>query len=92
VRPEGLGQLKKNPMTSSGIEPATFRLVPLTTTLPRTPTREMSTYEIVAGISEGSGQSMNCLRSLERWDRGFESHSKSWVSVYVFILFMLSCV
>jgi hypothetical protein len=27
VRLEGLGQLKKNPMTSSGLEPATFRLV-----------------------------------------------------------------
>jgi hypothetical protein len=27
VRPEGFGKLKKNPMISSGIEPATFRLV-----------------------------------------------------------------
>jgi hypothetical protein len=27
VRLEGLGQLKKNPLTSSGIEPATYRLV-----------------------------------------------------------------
>jgi hypothetical protein len=29
---------------------------------------------------------MNCLRSLERRDRGFESHSKAWMSVYAFIL------
>jgi hypothetical protein len=27
VRPEGLGKLKKNSFTSSGLEPATFRLV-----------------------------------------------------------------
>jgi hypothetical protein len=27
VRLEGLGQLKKNPKTSSGLEPATYRLV-----------------------------------------------------------------
>jgi hypothetical protein len=33
LRLEGLGKLK-NPMTSSGIEPVTFRLV---TTLPRAP-------------------------------------------------------
>jgi hypothetical protein len=37
VRPEGLGQLKKS--TSSGLEPATFRLQhsALSTTLPRAP-------------------------------------------------------
>jgi hypothetical protein len=35
VRLEGLGQLKK--FTSSGLEPATFRLAALTTTLPRAP-------------------------------------------------------
>jgi hypothetical protein len=27
VRLEGLGKLKKNPITSSGIEPASFRIV-----------------------------------------------------------------
>jgi hypothetical protein len=26
VRPEGLGQLQKNPMTSSGLEPTTFHV------------------------------------------------------------------
>jgi hypothetical protein len=30
---------------------------------------------------------MNCLRSLEHWDRGFESHSR-----HGFILFVLSFV
>jgi hypothetical protein len=32
---------------------------------------------------------MNCLRSLERWNRGFESHSKAWMSVYVYSVFVL---
>jgi hypothetical protein len=30
---------------------------------------------------------MNCLRSFESWFRGFESHSKVWMSVFV-----LSCI
>jgi hypothetical protein len=34
VRLEGLGQLK-NPMTASGFDPATFRLVSQPNTLPR---------------------------------------------------------
>jgi hypothetical protein len=35
---------------------------------------------------------MNCLRSLERWDRGFESHSKAWMFVCAFTLCLLPCV
>jgi hypothetical protein len=38
---------------------------------------------------------MNCLRSLERWDRGFESHSRHecvCVCARAFILFVLSCM
>jgi hypothetical protein len=31
----------------------------------------------------------NCLHSLERWDRGLESHSKAWAFVCAFILFVL---
>jgi hypothetical protein len=35
---------------------------------------------------------MNFLRSLERWDLGFESHSKAWMSVYVYsVLCSLVC-
>jgi hypothetical protein len=29
---------------------------------------------------------MNCLRSLQRWDRGFESHSRHGCVLYAFIL------
>jgi hypothetical protein len=29
---------------------------------------------------------MDCLRSLERLDRGFESHSKAWMFVCVCVL------
>jgi hypothetical protein len=43
VRLEGLGQLK-NPMTSSGIEPATFRLV---ATLPIVPVRSAYQHYIL---------------------------------------------
>jgi hypothetical protein len=32
-----------------------------------------------AGHSSRSVWSMNCLRSLWRWDRGFESHLKTWM-------------
>jgi hypothetical protein len=32
---------------------------------------------------------MKCLRSLEHWDRGFEFHSKAWMSVRVFSVFVL---
>jgi hypothetical protein len=35
---------------------------------------------------------MKSLRPLERWDRGFESHSIAWMFVYAIILFVLSCV
>jgi hypothetical protein len=37
---------------------------------------------------------MNCLRSLGRWDRGFESHSNRVCLVYVCVysVFVLSCV
>jgi hypothetical protein len=34
---------------------------------------------------------MNCLRPLEHWDRGFESHSRHGC-LSAFILFALSCV
>jgi hypothetical protein len=48
VRLERLGQLK-NPMTSSGMETATFRLVvPQPTTLPRTPEEVLVEYKIVS--------------------------------------------
>jgi hypothetical protein len=38
---------------------------------------------------------MNCLRSLERWDRGFESHSRHvylCVGMCFFSAFLLSCM
>jgi hypothetical protein len=35
---------------------------------------------------------MHCLRSLERWDRCFESRSKVDVYVCVYSVFVLSCV
>jgi hypothetical protein len=47
LRLEGLGQLKKNPMTSLGIEPANFRLVaivPQPATLLRAPSMVHTTY------------------------------------------------
>jgi hypothetical protein len=56
VRLEGLGPLK-NPITSSGIEPATFRLVtPQSTTLPKSysfppPFRTSYTMHIVSSMS-----------------------------------------
>jgi hypothetical protein len=43
----------------------------------------------VHASADHSGR-MNCLRSLDRWDRGFESHS--WMSVCVYSVFVLSCV
>jgi hypothetical protein len=43
---EGLGQLK-NPLTSSGIKPATFQLVlPQPTTLPHSPTPSLNKLKI----------------------------------------------
>jgi hypothetical protein len=33
----------------------------------------------------------NCLLSLKRWDRGFESHSRHGC-LYAFILFVFFCV
>jgi hypothetical protein len=36
---------------------------------------------------------MNCLRSLERWDRGFESHSRHWcLRVRLFYVCVVLCV
>jgi hypothetical protein len=37
---------------------------------------------------------MNCLRSLERWDHGFESHSKHWClyCVHFFCVCVVLCV
>jgi hypothetical protein len=45
-------------------------------------------------IADQSGRTVsgtNCLRSLEVWDRGFESHSRHGC-LYAFILFVLFCV
>jgi hypothetical protein len=47
--------------------------------------------------SDQSGRAvsgMSCLRSLERLDRGFESHSKAWMSVLVCIysVFVFFCM
>jgi hypothetical protein len=41
---------------------------------------------VTADHSGRAVQGMNSLRSLERWDRGFESHYKAWMSVCAFIL------
>jgi hypothetical protein len=42
---------------------------------------------IVTARSKG----MNCIRTLEYWDRGFECHSRHGC-LCAFILFVLSCV
>jgi hypothetical protein len=37
-------------------------------------------------------QGMNCLRSLERWDRGFESHSRhGCLCMRLFCVFVVLC-
>jgi hypothetical protein len=37
--------------------------------------------------------SMNCLRLIERWDRGFESHQGMDISIVcIYSLFVLFCV
>jgi hypothetical protein len=58
-----------------------YRALGLEVILPR---HALAHYSIIP-IADHSGsaiQDMNCLRSLERWDRGFESHG-----MYVFVLF-----
>jgi hypothetical protein len=37
-------------------------------------------------------EDMNSLRSLEPWDRGFESHSRQWLSVCVYSVCFVVCV
>jgi hypothetical protein len=52
--------------------------------------RSLSTLSADHGGRAALG--MNILRSLERWDRGFESHSEAWMFLCAVILFVLSCV
>jgi hypothetical protein len=49
---------------------------------------------LAAGHSSRAARGMNSLRSLGRWDRGFESHSGHGclVCVCVYSVFVLSCV
>jgi hypothetical protein len=44
-------------------------------------------FKQVVPITVGAVEGMNCLRSLERWDRGFEFHSRHGC-LSVFILFV----
>jgi hypothetical protein len=52
----------------------------------------MADFDIsIKSTDDHSGRTvygMNCLRSLEGWDRGFESHSRHGY-LFVFILFLL---
>jgi hypothetical protein len=46
---------------------------------------------LLADHSGRAVQGMNCLRSLERWDRGFESHSRHGC-LHLFRVCVVLCV
>jgi hypothetical protein len=48
-------------------------------------------YYTLITVADRAVSGMNCLRSLERWDRGFESHSKH-VYLYCVRLFCMCVV
>jgi hypothetical protein len=57
-------------------------------------TIHLNIWNVVYQSVDHSGRAVsgkNCLRSLERWDRGFDSHSRH-ECLCALILFVLSCV